>query len=55
MTDMEGAAGVGLDAVFIASGLHIDNSREDGLDRAAVAALFAGRKSPLAALERLAW
>jgi HAD superfamily hydrolase (TIGR01459 family) len=55
MTDMEGAAGVGLDAVFIASGLHIDNSREDGFDRDVVAVLFAGRKPPLAALERLAW
>jgi len=55
MTDMEGAAGVGLDAVFIASGLHIDNSREDSFHRDAVAALFAGRKPPLAALEKLAW
>jgi HAD superfamily hydrolase (TIGR01459 family) len=55
MTDMEGAAGVGLDAVFIASGLHIDNAREDGFDRDAVAALFVGRKPPLAALERLVW
>jgi ribonucleotide monophosphatase NagD (HAD superfamily) len=54
MTDMEGAAGVGLDAVFIASGLHLDN-RDDALDRSVVAALFAGRKPPLAALERLAW
>ena len=55
MTDMEGAASVGLDAVFIASGLHIDNSQEDGFHRDAVASLFAGRKPPLAALEKLAW
>ncbi|HLC09416.1 MAG TPA: TIGR01459 family HAD-type hydrolase [Methyloceanibacter sp.] len=55
MTDMEGATGVGLDAVFIASGLHLDKSREDGLDRSAVASLFAGRKPPLAALDRLVW
>lgn len=55
MTDMQGAAGVGLDAVFIASGLHIDNSREDSFHQEAVAALFAGRKPPIAALESLAW
>jgi HAD superfamily hydrolase (TIGR01459 family) len=54
MTDMDGAAGVGLDAVFIASGLHLDN-RDDGIDRAAVAKLFAERKPPLAALDKLAW
>ncbi|HEY8264133.1 MAG TPA: TIGR01459 family HAD-type hydrolase [Methyloceanibacter sp.] len=54
MTDMEGAAGVGLDAVFIASGLHLDN-RNDGIDRAAVTKLFAERKPPLAALDKLAW
>jgi HAD superfamily hydrolase (TIGR01459 family) len=55
MTDMEGAACVGLDAVYIASGLHIDNSQEDSFDRDAVASLFAGRKAPLAALEKLVW
>lgn len=55
VTDMEGAAGVGLDAVFIASGLHLNNSRGGGLDRSAVASLFAGRKPPLAALDRLTW
>jgi HAD superfamily hydrolase (TIGR01459 family) len=54
VTDMEGAAGVGVDAVFIASGLHLDN-RDDGIDRAAVSKLFAERKPPLAALEKLAW
>jgi len=54
MTDMEGAAGVGLDAVFIASGLHLDK-REDGLDHGVVANLFAGRNPPLAALDKLAW
>jgi HAD superfamily hydrolase (TIGR01459 family) len=55
MTDMEGATGVGIDAVFVASGLHIDNSQQDSFDRNAVVALFAGRKPPLAALERLVW
>ena len=54
MTDMEGAVGVGLDAVFIASGLHLDKVR-DGLDHGKVSSLFAGRKPPLAVLDRLVW
>ena len=54
-TDMEGAANVGLDAVFIASGLHIDKAGDTDLDGCEVAALFEGRQPPLAALQQLIW
>ena len=55
LTDMDGAASVGIDAVFVASGLHLDNTGSDALDGGEVAALFEGRKPPLAALRRLIW
>jgi HAD superfamily hydrolase (TIGR01459 family) len=53
-TDMAGAAGFGLDAVFVASGLHIGPGGE-GLDDLRLAELFEGRKPPRAAMPALAW
>jgi len=53
-TDMAGAADFGLDAVFVASGLHVGPGGE-GLDDHRLAELFEGRKSPRAAMPALAW
>jgi HAD superfamily hydrolase (TIGR01459 family) len=53
-TDMAGAADFGLDAVFVASGLHIGPGGE-GLDDVRLAELFEGRKAPRAAMPALAW
>lgn len=53
-TDMAGAAGYGLDAVFVASGLHVGPGGE-GLDDLRLAELFEGRKAPRAAMPALAW
>jgi HAD superfamily hydrolase (TIGR01459 family) len=53
-TDMAGAADFGLDAVFVASGLHVGPGGE-GLDDLRLAELFEGRKEPRAAMAALAW
>jgi HAD superfamily hydrolase (TIGR01459 family) len=53
-TDMAGAADFGLDAVFVASGLHVGPGGE-GLDDVRLAGLFEGRKPPRAAMPALAW
>ena len=53
-TDMAGAAELGLDAVFVASGLHVGPGGE-GLDDLRLAELFEGRKAPRAAMPALAW
>jgi HAD superfamily hydrolase (TIGR01459 family) len=53
-TDMAGAADFGLDAVFVASGLHVGPGGE-GLDDRRLAELFEGRKAPRAAMPALAW
>lgn len=53
-TDMAGAANFGLDAVFVASGLHIGLGCE-GLDHLRLAELFEGRKPPRAAMPALIW
>ena len=53
-TDMAGAAEFGLDAVFVASGLHVGFGGE-GLDDLRLAELFEGRKAPRAAMPALAW
>lgn len=53
-TDMAGAAEFGLDAVFVASGLHVGPGGE-GLDDLRLAELFEGRKAPRAAMPALAW
>jgi hypothetical protein len=50
-TDMQGAAGFGLDALFIVSGLHAPQEGESE----EIAELFAGRTPPLAAMHGLAW
>ncbi|MFM1815753.1 MAG: hypothetical protein RLZ98_2448 [Pseudomonadota bacterium] len=56
-TDMQGAAGAGIDALFVAQGIH----REDVLKSGAVcpdglsAILAAGAKSPVAATAELTW
>jgi HAD superfamily hydrolase (TIGR01459 family) len=53
-TDMAGATDYGLDAVFVASGLHVGPGGE-GLDDLRLAELFEGRKAPRAAMPALAW
>jgi HAD superfamily hydrolase (TIGR01459 family) len=53
-TDMAGAADFGLDAVFVASGLHVGPGGE-GLDDLRLTQLFEGRKPPRAAMPALAW
>ena len=53
-TDMAGAVEFGLDAVFVASGLHVGFGGE-GLDDLRLAELFEGRKAPRAAMPALAW
>ena len=53
-TDMAGAAEFGLDAVFVASGLHVGFGGE-GLDDLRLAELFEGPKAPRAAMPALAW
>ena len=53
-TDMLGAFDFGLDALYVASGIHLDAAA--GLTEAGLAALFAGQPSrPIAAVARLAW
>jgi HAD superfamily hydrolase (TIGR01459 family) len=59
-TDIAGAASVGIDAVFVASGLHVpSNSGEAGeemLDELHLAELFAdANRRPLGAMRALAW
>jgi HAD superfamily hydrolase (TIGR01459 family) len=54
-TDMAGAADFGLDAVFVASGLHRPKAGGADLDGAHLADLFEGRKRPRAAMAALAW
>jgi hypothetical protein len=51
---MQGAADFGLDAVFVASGLHVAPGGE-GLDDLRLSELFEGRKPPLAAMPALVW
>jgi HAD superfamily hydrolase (TIGR01459 family) len=53
-TDMAGAADFGLDAVFVASGLHVGPGGQ-GLDDRRLTELFEGRKPPRAAMPALAW
>jgi HAD superfamily hydrolase (TIGR01459 family) len=61
-TDMAGAAGFGLDAVFVASGLHVANAARGAdaagnasLDAAILGDLFEGMTPPRAAMPALAW
>jgi HAD superfamily hydrolase (TIGR01459 family) len=61
-TDMAGAAGFGLDAVFVASGLHVANAARGAdaagnahLDAAILGDLFEGMAPPRAAMPALAW
>src|SRR6476646_4307151 len=60
-TDIAGAVKLGIDAVFVASGLHVpgNSSREagvDALDRSHLTELFAASKRrPLAAMRALDW
>jgi len=53
-TDMAGAADFGLDAVFVASGLHVGLGGE-GLDDLRLSELFGRRKPPRAAMPALVW
>lgn len=51
-TDIEGARNAGIDALFIASGVHV----ADGLTPATLANLFpAGKPAPIAAMSALRW
>jgi HAD superfamily hydrolase (TIGR01459 family) len=56
-TDIAGAVGFGLDAVFVVSGLHVDKVAQDGvpLDGRKLVELFAGGKPPVAAMRELVW
>lgn len=62
-TDMEGAASFGVDAVFVASGLHVPSPAtgqmnelgDESLDTSHLAELFARVKRPLAAMRSLSW
>lgn len=60
-TDMAGAASFGLDAVFVASGLHAPKTSSDAkmpraaLDEFHLLELFEGLKPPRAAMPALAW
>jgi HAD superfamily hydrolase (TIGR01459 family) len=60
-TDIAGAANFGIDAVFVASGLHVPSNSggdagEETLDASHLAELFAGAKRrPLGAMRALAW
>jgi len=54
-TDMVGAARAGIDALFVASGLHVAE-RDGQLDEGVVRGLFAGHAvKPIAALSSLRW
>ncbi len=54
-TDMAGAARLGVDALFVASGLHVAN-KDDGLDENTVARLFTEHAvKPIGALSALRW
>jgi HAD superfamily hydrolase (TIGR01459 family) len=60
-TDIAGAAKLGIDAVFVASGLHVPSNSggeagEETLDELHLAELFAGAmRRPLGAMRALAW
>ncbi len=60
-TDIAGAAGVGIDAVFVASGIHVPansggEAGAEALDRAHLSELFAkAKRRPLAAMRALDW
>ena len=60
-TDVAGAAGFGIDSVFVASGLHVPansggEAGAEALDRAHLGELFgAVKRRPLAAMRALAW
>jgi ribonucleotide monophosphatase NagD (HAD superfamily) len=56
-TDLAAAAGAGIDALFIASGIHNEVAMTDGeIDAAKLAALFTpGTPSALAAMSFLRW
>jgi HAD superfamily hydrolase (TIGR01459 family) len=59
-TDIAGAASVGIDSVFVASGLHVPSNSGgdaagDALDPAHLAELFAQAGRPLAAMPALEW
>lgn len=56
-TDIAGAARAGIDALFVASGLHMGTGKhQQALDAAAVERLFAETaRRPRAAISRLAW
>jgi len=55
-TDMAGAARAGLDALFVASGLHLAGSNAGRIDAEAITGLFRDMEMrPVAAQARLAW
>src|SRR5579883_1815507 len=55
-TDIKGAFALGIDAIYVASRVHIhDRERDSVLDSAAVDRIFAERPRPLAAMLQLKW
>lgn len=56
-TDLDGAAGFGIDALFVGSGIHAGEiMKGPDFDEAALARLLAkAKRAPIAALPRLAW
>ena len=55
-TDMTGAADFGIDAVFVASGVHVPHAGSEALEGPHLAKLFADlRQPPLAVMNMLAW
>jgi len=55
-TDIAGARGFGLDAIFVASRLHAPGEGDESLDATHLAALFGDEKRrPIAAMRALDW
>ena len=55
-TDIAGASNVGIDAVFVASGVHVQSSNNRDVDDLMMDELFAeGNYRPVAAMNSLAW
>jgi HAD superfamily hydrolase (TIGR01459 family) len=55
-TDIKGAAGAGIDSVFVVSGLHLPGAHGAELDGAKLVPLFAeSKKRPIAAMRALVW
>lgn len=55
-TDIAGASNLGIDAIFVASGVHVPTLGSEGLKSSRIAELFVNaRRRPLAVTDALAW